>query len=188
MQLYGSDTSPYARRLRILCHQHNLDIPYEHLDIFSTEGRQKLLSFSPVAKIPFLVDDNQVIFDSNVVFEYLSEKCQLTPLSWDERNILSTINAANDSAVELLLSKRSGLDTSADILFFKLQRERVNTCLEALNNQVEQIQHNYLHISLFCLLDWLLFRELDNLHRYPALQVFQQHYQATPFARQTAPQ
>ncbi|MEO2267883.1 glutathione S-transferase family protein [Pseudoalteromonas pernae] len=187
MQLFGSNTSPYARRLRMLCEQHSLNIPYEHIDIFSPEGREKLLSYSPVAKIPFLVDGEQVILDSNVVFEYITEQRGLTPLDWNEKNLLTTINAANDSGVELLLSQRSGLDIDSENLFFSLQKKRIASCLEALNKQVEQIQHDYLLISLFCLVDWLSFREIADLSAYPALQVFLQQYQQTPWAQSTDP-
>ncbi|WP_462157152.1 glutathione S-transferase family protein [Pseudoalteromonas sp. GB56] len=187
MQLFGSNTSPYARRLRMFCEQHNLDIPYEHIDIFSPEGREKLLSYSPVAKIPFLVDGEQVILDSNVVFDYITQQRGLAPLNWHEKNILTTINAANDSGVELLLSQRSGLDIDSDALFFTLQKKRIASCLEELNFQVERIQHDYLHISLFCLIDWLSFREIINLSAYPALQVFLQQYQQTKWAQHTDP-
>ncbi|MFY8273685.1 glutathione S-transferase family protein [Pseudoalteromonas sp. SSDWG2] len=187
MQLYGSDTSPFARRLRMMCMQQNLNVTYEHIDIFSAEGRKKLLSLSPVAKIPFLVDGEQVVLDSNVVFDYLCQKHNIAPLGWDERNQLTTINAANDSAVELLICARSGFDTSEQRLFFDLQKQRIAQCLSALNQQVESMQNEYVLISLFCLVDWLLFRELEDLTPYPALAVFHQHYQQTPWAQHTDP-
>ncbi|WP_105187968.1 glutathione S-transferase family protein [Pseudoalteromonas sp. T1lg48] len=187
MQLYGSNTSPFARRLRIWCEQHNLAVSYQHLDIFSPDGRKFLLAHSPVAKIPFLVDGEQVIYDSNVIYDYLTAHFKLPGMSWDERNQLTMINAANDSAIELLLSQRSGFDTNEEYLFFDLQKQRIAQCLNALEHQVEAMEHAYVRASLFCLLDWLQFRELHDLTPYPALTAFLQAQQALPAAQATDP-
>ncbi|WP_105200086.1 MULTISPECIES: glutathione S-transferase family protein [unclassified Pseudoalteromonas] len=187
MQLYGSNTSPFARRLRIWCKQHNLAVSFQHLDIFSPDGRKFLLAHSPVAKIPFLVDGEQVIYDSNVVYEYLSAHFKLPSMSWDERNQLTVINAANDSAIELLLSQRSGFDTNEEHLFFDLQKQRIALCLDALEQQVAAIQHSYVCASLFCLLDWLQFRELHDVTPYPALMAFWQAQKTSPHAQATDP-
>ena len=72
-------------------------------------------------------------------------------------------------------------------LFFKLQKERVNLVLKELNTLAEQ-QHfsnwNYPAISLFCLIDWIEFRELHNLHGLTALLDF--HQQNIPRIEVTA--
>ncbi|MCF2862643.1 glutathione S-transferase [Pseudoalteromonas ruthenica] len=189
MQLYGSDTSPYVRRLRIWCAQHTLDVPYQHIDIFSPAGRKLLLQHTPVAKIPVLVDGQQSIYDSTVIFEYLSQAHQLKPLHWDERNQLTTINAANDSGVELLLCQRSGFDTTQDTLFFNLQHQRISQCLGVLEELLSsgKIKHAYVLTSLFCLLDWLAFRQLTDFSVYSQLHAFWQQYSREQLAQQTDP-
>jgi glutathione S-transferase len=175
MQLFGSDTSPYARRLRLFIAHHALDIEYIHLDIFSETGRNKLIAHNPARKIPFLVDGAQQISDSNVILRYLNAHFDLPTLTWWQENQLTNINACNDSLVELLICDRSGLDTQSDILFFNLQRERIAKVLLNLNEQcvkADFLDCQYLQISLYCLLDWIVFRELTDLTPFADLLSF----------------
>lgn len=180
MQLFGSDTSPYARRIRLLIAHFNLNVEYVHLDIFSPADRNQLITHNPARKIPFLIDEQQNISDSNIIFRYLNNKFDLPSPSWSQENLLTNINACNDSLVELLLCQRSGFDTSDDALFFNLQRERVTEVLTDLNKQCHKndfLDCQYLQISLYCLLDWILFRELTDLSPFPALIEFHQAQQ-----------
>jgi len=173
MKLFGSTSSPFVRRLRLFLATH----PYEFvtLNIFEAADRALLTRLNPTHKIPMLQDEQQVVFDSGVIYRYLADKLHVIPLTWCQENTLTTINAANDSLVELLLCKRSGFNVEEDKLFFKLQRDRVSATLQVLNEKVsagEFSAWNYLSISLYCLVDWILFRELVDLSKYPALVAF----------------
>jgi glutathione S-transferase len=175
MKLFGSVSSPFVRRLRLLL----VNQPYEFisLNIFETAGRETLVQLNPTRKVPMLQDGELVIFDSGVIFRYLSQKLQLPALSWADENRLTMINAVNDSLVELLLCQRSGFDTNSDKLFFNLQHERVVGTLQVLEQQAATGQFadwDYLAISLYSLLDWAEFRQLADLKPYPALQQFMQ--------------
>ncbi|MBQ4861220.1 glutathione S-transferase family protein [Pseudoalteromonas sp. MMG013] len=175
MQLFGSDSSPYARRIRLFIALHKLDIEYIHLDIFSVQGRAKLIEHNPARKIPFLVNGDIQVSDSNVIFRYLTTQYALPTLTWWQENQLTNINACNDSLVEILISQRSGLDTNSNILFFNLQRERIREVLTDLNEQCvknEFLDCQYLQISLYCLLDWIIFRDLTDLNPFAALLHF----------------
>lgn len=173
MKLYGSTSSPFVRRLRLFL----ANRPYEFvtLNIFEATDRELLTQLNPTHKIPMLHDEQQVVFDSGIIYRYLAEKFNVRPLSWPQENTLTTINAANDSLVELLLCKRSGFNVEEDKLFFKLQRDRVTATLQVLSDKVrngEFAEWNYLSISLYCLVDWILFRELVDLAKFPALLAF----------------
>lgn len=173
MKLYGSQTSPYVRRIRLLL----ADVPHDfvNMNIFAGSDRDLLAAKNPTLRIPMLEDNEQMIFDSGVIFRYLAAKLNIKPLSWYQENQLSVINAVNDSLVMLLQCTRSGLDTSEDKLFFNLQRERVATSLYVLELQAEngEFAHwDYPAMALFCLVDWTLFRELIELDDYPALLKF----------------
>ena len=101
MKLIGSTTSPYVRRIRLLLD--DSDYEFVNLDIYC-QGRDELRRNNPALKIPMLIDDNQEVYDSRVIARYLSEKQGMVPLTWDQENQLTLIDAANDSAVILLLS------------------------------------------------------------------------------------
>ncbi|WP_114327701.1 glutathione S-transferase family protein [Candidatus Colwellia aromaticivorans] len=165
MKLLGSTTSPFVRRLRLYFIQLNVtDFDFVNLDIFgSTDDRKLLTENNPAQKVPALVDEEQCIYDSRVIFRYLSEKYQQPSLSWPQENLLTLIDAANDSLISLLLLKKSGLDTSKDQFFFNLQHERVEKIFSVLAQSVkngEFEQWHYPAICLYCLLDWTEFRQL----------------------------
>lgn len=179
MQLIGSVTSPYVRRIRLFLASIGMEQAYEfiHLDIYSPEGRITLTENNPAKKIPILKDDGLSLFDSRIIFNYLSEKYDVNKLSWSQQNLLTMIDAANDSLVSLALSERSGFDVSADMLFFQLQQERVASVLSELNQQVLADQFarwQYPEICLFCLLDWIEFRQLTPWHQHQGLLSFYQ--------------
>ena len=114
----------------------------------------------------------------------------LKPLSWDQENSLTTINACTDSLVELLLCKRSGFEVTEDKLFFNLQHERIQATLEALEQQIRAGQFgrwDYLSISLFTLIDWVLFRDLVDLKPFPVLLQFRNEHLNQPMVAETDP-
>jgi len=179
MQLYGSTTSPYVRRIRLylalLAKQSSIsDESYQfvNLDIFSDQGREKLTKDNPTLKVPYLIDGEQSVFDSRVIYRYLAEKFSQPKLSWQDENLLTLMDAANDSFVSLFLTKRSGLDNKQDCLFFNLQNERVSIIVSQLNDALLKGDFNtwdYPSICLFSLLDWANLRELYPFSEFPAL-------------------
>ena len=173
MKLFGSIPSPYVRRIRMLLADRSYE--FVNLNIFSEQDRATLIRLNPTRKIPMLVDQEQVIFDSNLIYRYLCQKLALPALSWPQENQIILINAANDSLVELLICQRSGFDTNDDKLFFNLQRERVGEVLAVLEQQVQAdafSDWNYAAICLYCLLDWIAFRNLWPMDAFPALSQF----------------
>ncbi|SIS44415.1 glutathione S-transferase family protein [Neptunomonas antarctica] len=173
MKLIGSAMSPYVRRIRLLLDGHDYD--FIDLNIYSPEGREALSTYTPTMKIPVLIDNKQTIYDSRIIHRYLNEKQKGTALSWDQENLLTLIDAANDSFVVLLLSTRSNINTDADLLITNLQKERIERTLPILEQAVADGQFSawdYSSICLFCLLDWVHFRELSNLAQYPHLSDF----------------
>ncbi|WP_339724717.1 glutathione S-transferase family protein [uncultured Paraglaciecola sp.] len=168
LKLYGSTTSPYVRRLRIWLA--NTEHSFINLQIFEEQDRQILVAKNPTMKIPMLEDESdgntQVIFDSRVIFRYLSDKFSDPVLSWDQENQLTLIDSANDSLVQMFILSNSDIQADEDKLFFKLQKQRVNAVLVQLNEMVAEQQFagwNYPAICLYCLIDWIEFRKLHNM-------------------------
>ena len=170
LKLYGSTTSPYVRRVRI--YLANTEHEFVNLQIFAEDDREELARRNPTLKIPMLEDNDEMIFDSRVIYRYLNDKFAYPSLSWEQENQLTLIDAANDSLVQMFLLQRSEFDTSDDRMYFKLQRERVDATLQQLNDWAESgyfTDWNYPTICLYCLLDWIEFRALHDLADMPAL-------------------
>lgn len=173
MQLYGSTTSPYVRRLKIWLSNDSYE--FIELDIMSKEGHQILKQKNPTLKVPVLFDGEQAIYDSRVIYRYLNSKFARENLTWNDENNLTLIDAANDSFVELLLLDRSGISSDSDVMFIKRQNARVKGLLSLLNDKIaagEFNQWQYPTICLFCLLDWINFRELFDISELTAIKDF----------------
>ncbi|MDN4502157.1 glutathione S-transferase family protein [Alteromonadaceae bacterium BrNp21-10] len=70
--LVGHVICPYVQRVVILCTEKK--IPYKRTDIELDNKPEWLLKISPTAKVPVLIESNAtVLFDSNVICEYLDE-------------------------------------------------------------------------------------------------------------------
>lgn len=177
LKLYGSTTSPFARRLRIWLA--NTEHEFVNLQIFAEQDRQVLATKNPTMKIPMLEDEvagsAQVIFDSRVIYRYLTDKFSDPDLSWDQENQLTLIDSANDSLVQMFILSNSDIQPDEDKLFFKLQKERVNAVLVQLNDMVadkEFSSWNYPAVCLYCLIDWIEFRNLHNMQGLSDLLAF----------------
>jgi glutathione S-transferase len=177
LKLYGSTTSPYVRRLRIWLA--NTDHEFINLKIFSEQDRQLLAAKNPTMKIPMLEDVTddvtRGIFDSRIIYRYLTDKFDDPLLSWEQENQLTLIDSANDSLVQMFILSNSDIQPDEDKLFFKLQKERVNAVLVQLNEMVASHQFvswNYPAVCLYCLVDWIEFRNLHNMQGLTDLLAF----------------
>lgn len=188
LQLFGSTTSPYVRRLRIFMQE----IPHDFIlvDIFNNQDREEIQGQNPTLKVPMLKDGTQVVLDSGAIHRYLVEREGTTALTWDQQNVLTSIDAANDSLVQMFILSRSEIDTSADKLFFRIQRERLSVVfghLEQLAVDGLFSRWDYLSISLYCLLDWLLFRQLFDVSTFPKLVQLHKEWEQLAICHQTDP-
>jgi len=77
MQLYGSLTSPYVRKIRILVHEKRL--PVEFIAEGPSDSAGNIARLNPLGKVPVLVRENgEVLFDSPVIMEYLDHLTEPT--------------------------------------------------------------------------------------------------------------
>jgi glutathione S-transferase len=188
MKLYGSIASPYVRRLRLLMEQ--VDYEFVLVDVYAPKDRAMLIEHNPTLKIPMLEDDGQVVLDSKVIYQYLVDKGEAKALSLAQQNILSAIDAATDSLVNLFLLSKSGIDTTADKLYFRLQHERLQAVFASLEESVESSefsQWDFLSMSLFAMLDWVVYRELFDVPSYPKVASFHATHSGREICEQTDP-
>lgn len=70
MKLYGSETSPYVRKVRVLVEEKSIPCEFVVEDPWQTSPR--LLAINPIGKVPVLeLDDGTTLFDSLLVMEFL---------------------------------------------------------------------------------------------------------------------
>ena len=178
MILYGSTTSPYVRRLRILLQ--GVDYEFQRVQVFQDEYRDDFAKINPIMKVPALIDGSTTLFDSNVIAEYLHDKLDKPFLSLEQKNILATINGVLDSLVQVMILSREHVTAEQAPTYIGLQKERAQLCFAYLERLVEAGEFgkwDFLCISLYTTLDWIAFRQMSDWSIYPNLNQFYTRHQ-----------
>ena len=200
MQLIGSLTSPFVRKIRIALIEKNL--AFELIVDLPTNPGSKVADFNPLGKVPVLIDDDGAIwFDSDLVLEYLETLYPDVPLLPQERRaalpVRQTMKLADgvaDAGVLIYLEKLREADKQ-DEKWIARQRGKVDRGLAAL--EVRATDKTWLHgdafgaadIAVGCYLCWLDFRlpDLKWRDRYPALVALDARLSERPSFAQTVP-
>ncbi len=69
MKLIGSTTSPYVRKVRIVMAEKKLDYTFVLEDVWAPDTT--IVDKNPLGKIPCLVMESDMLYDSRVIVEYL---------------------------------------------------------------------------------------------------------------------
>jgi glutathione S-transferase len=113
MQLIGSPTSPYVRKVRIYIAETGIACTFAPVDAWQPDAR--LLELAPLGKVPVLVrDDGSALFESLLVIEYLDhtlpEARRLIPGTgeprWDVLRWQALAHGLIDATVARLLDVR----------------------------------------------------------------------------------
>ena len=115
MQLYGSETSPYVRKVRILILEKN--IPCEFIIEGPADAAGHVAALNPLGKVPVLVrDGGDVLFDSPMIVEYLDslKGDPLLPLTGEARWVIQRWHAlaqgTQDAVVARMIEGRRPAD------------------------------------------------------------------------------
>ena len=185
--LLGSQTSPFVRRIRMVMEGIPFDL--KELNIFETDDALTLNKYNPINQVPVLVHEEQRILDSRHIFNYLNKIHKFQELSWDEENKLTIIEGALSSGINLLLMKRSGMKIDEPYMFVNRQKERLDSVLDYLRPYIEVqalTEWNFITMTLYCFLDWGVYRGILNLDSRPECQKFLDHYKNKAIVKQTA--
>lgn len=191
LTLIGSYTSPYVRKLRLLLHGDE-NVTFKAINYLEEEGNKYLKSISPFNQIPMLLDGDQPIYDSRIIFNYIAKKKNLRPLTVDEENTLSAIDTIIATGVNIFSLKKGGVDTDDSSNYFLVrQKERIPSLLKMLTPwaaaQRPENNWNYLTMSLLSLLYWMKFRDIYDYSNEPELIGFLERFKNCPGVVETDP-
>lgn len=183
--LIGSTTSPFVRKIRLCLHD-KITYEFKTVNYMEKSDAEYLKSINPINKIPILIDREQVIYDSRVIYNYLAKKYLWTKFTIQEENILSAIDAALDTSINLFSLKRGGLDLSVPNSYISRQQERIPLIMNFLTPwALENKEWDFLAMSLYSYLDWASFREQLNLSLYPEMVDFMARFVDRPGIEET---
>ncbi|MEK7697538.1 MAG: glutathione S-transferase N-terminal domain-containing protein, partial [Pseudomonadota bacterium] len=133
MKLYGSLTSPYVRKLRILLREK--DIPCEFVQADAWAADSPVPRLNPLGKVPVLErNDGSALYDSPVILEYLDslKAPALLASAGEERWAMLRLQALADGILDatvtrLLESRRPSAQQSPENI--KRQEEKIARAL-----------------------------------------------------------
>jgi len=140
MKLYGSLTSPYVRKVRVLIKEKNLPIELVVEDPWPEQSR--IPSMNPLGKVPtLLLDDGEAVYDSPLVSAWLDFRfqCGLIPSEqkayWDCMKWQSLANGIIDATVTRVLELRRPLEKQMPEARAREAR-RVHRALEQIESRM----------------------------------------------------
>ena len=192
MKLYGSITSPFVRRVRYLCFE--LGQPFELVDSLTEAGQSAMREKNPIWKVPCAEIDGLLIWDSHTIIDYLTEKFADNPNGlrkptgaerWRERNLVSAADGCVESAINVFYLKKDGVAVG-DVAYLVKQRARVESILTWLKSQLQgnfftpEAKIGLSELTLYCILDWLRFREMYPVNDDAVLKAYLNFHAGRP--------
>jgi len=194
MQIYGTPTSPFVRKVRAFAAEKGIDLEYV-IDRPSTMGSH-VPELNPLGKIPVLVlDDGETIYDSVVIVEFLDgvkpEPC-LIPGDLRARIAVRRWEALGDGIVDATvnISHQYGpmFDEEKREAWIPRQEAKIERALSLVERSIAG--REWLHGMTFTLADIAAvypLAYLDNAlatfnwrQRYPGLSTYAQRVMARP--------
>jgi glutathione S-transferase len=197
LRLYGTLTSPYVRRVRVVA----LELGIEHalIETASEAGLATLRSITPIWKVPVAEFDGVTLFDSAVINEALIAAHGPGPLAdQDPRdtelcNVMTVIDGVLDSLINVFYLGRDGV-TPATASYLQKHLERAASGAQWLDERVldgqwltEARRFGLAEIALTTTLGWMRFRDTYPIERHPALVACFDQHSARASMRATLP-
>ena len=161
MKLYGTTTSPFVRRVRVVADE--VGEPIDRVDTASDAGQAALREVSPIRKVPAAVFGDRTIFDSRAIIHFLTLTRGWGDVApprdtWREDNLVNAIDAAADSVIQVFYLRRDGIAIDGTA-FAKRQVERADAIFAWIAPQLRTDAFGLPEISAICMLDWMDFRQ-----------------------------
>lgn len=169
VQLFGTTTSPYVRRVRIVAHE--LGLPVELVDTSTEAGQIDLREASPVWKVPAARvidgDARAFVMDSGVINALLLQRhgpgplAPYDPLDVEQHNLLTVVDGALDALINVFYLAKDGV-TPEQSEYLAKQRARAASACAWLDGQVDALlgeRPSLAAIALGTTVDWMRFRD-----------------------------
>ena len=202
MKLFGTHTSPFVRKVRMVLAEKKLDYQLVLEDVSAADT--KIQEINPLGKVPCLVmEDGSALYDSRVIVEYLDTLTpvgKLIPPSGRERAEVKCWEALADGVLDAAIlvrleeTKRAAAQQSAE--WKRHQMGKVSAGLEAMSTKLANKpfcngnQYSLADIAVATALGWLSFRfsQIDWRDAYPNLGRLYDKVSERPSFKETLPE
>ena len=193
-RLLGTTTSPYVRKIRILLNAVGHD--YELVDTRTPAGAKELAVFAPLAKVPVLVGESGalVLPDSSLIIAWLwsveasklkAAGFSLEPSAFQDRAQQVLVEGTLDA---LINHRYLATDGAPEQGYVSKQKQRAERTFSALDGKLAFDRPvGFAALSLGVTLDWIVFRNVLDLARWPGLEAFRGAWLASGIGAGTEP-
>lgn len=195
MKLYGTTTSPFVRRVRVVAAE--LGEPVDRIDTATDAGQAALREISPIRKVPVAVCDGRTIYDSHVIIDWLVTTRGWHGLApprdrWHEQNVINAIDAAVDAVIQLFYLRRDGVAIAGSV-YEQRQLDRTDAIFAWLGTNLTKDGRGFAdgfglaELALITALDWMEFRKAYPIERAAMVDSVRAAWRERPSLASTRP-
>ncbi|MBL4688947.1 MAG: glutathione S-transferase family protein [Nannocystaceae bacterium] len=185
-RLYGTVTSPYVRRVRVVALELGLDC--DLIDVATEHGQAQLRAVNPLWKVPAAEIGGEVIFDSRVIVDRLitghgSDDTIAMPEQGDTkvRNVLTAIDGVLDALINVFYLSKDGIDPQTSS-YLRKHNDRARATMAWLDTTIDDgwfaanRRFGLAELALVTTVGWMRFRDRYPVEDHAALmRCFERH-------------
>jgi RNA polymerase-associated protein len=144
LKLYDYPDCPFCQKVRVVLAEKDLE--YEKIFVDLRKQEQKLPDFlrlNPYGKVPVLVDEDEVIYDSTIINEYLEDEYPLPTLMPEDSQGRARVRLLEDYCdnsfippTTMLLAQLRKSDAERDLQRVEQAREELRRALYFLRDKI----------------------------------------------------
>jgi glutathione S-transferase len=145
LKLYDYPDCPFCQKVRVVLAEKDLE--YEKIFVDLRKQEQKLPDFlrlNPYGKVPVLVDEDEVIYDSTIINEYLEDEYPLPRLLPEDSGNRARVRMLEDYCdnsfippTTMLLAQLRKADAERDMQRVEQAREELRRALYYLRDRLQ---------------------------------------------------
>jgi glutathione S-transferase len=134
LKLYDFPESPYCQKVRIVLAEKDLSFEIVPVDLKAGEQRRpEFLKLNPFGKVPVLIDDELIVYDSTIINEYLEDEYPHPPLLPSDSSARARVRTFEDYADNAFIPVTG-------IIMNELRKPEAERDGEKLANARQQVQ------------------------------------------------
>ncbi|MBU2810809.1 glutathione S-transferase [Acidithiobacillus thiooxidans] len=200
MRLFATETSPYARKVRIVLLEKNIPCEVEWVNLRTQD--HAALAHNPLGKIPVLLrNDGSAVYDSAVIVQYLEvlrPDPAIIPKDPEARiealRVEALASGIMDTTIAWVLEQRHAADCQ-DLNMLQRARGKVTTALAMLQEETRAWKDvgsapvlNLSQIATVAAVGYVDLRAPDFLVQFPDLLAWMHSMRLRPSVSATLPQ
>jgi glutathione S-transferase len=149
LKLYDYPDCPFCQKTRVVLAEKDLEYEKAFVDLRKQEQKSaEFLRMNPYGKVPVLVDEDEVIYDSTIINEYLEEEYPLPRLMPEDSQGRARVRLLEDYCdnsfippTTMLLAQLRKPQAEQDVQRVEQAREELRRCLYFLCDKLDGNEH-----------------------------------------------